>query len=129
MKNKIFIIEDTVEILDSLRELLTMEGFEIITATNGEEAMYKFYMYTPDIIITDLRMPKMDGFALIEKIKKTDNLKSVPIIVFSANVSPENESKSLEAGAALFLKKPCMIEMLLQAIRKLIGEPETKNSY
>ncbi|MBA4056254.1 MAG: DNA-binding response regulator, partial [Marivirga sp.] len=46
MKNKIFIIEDTVEILDSLRDLLTMEGFEIITAVNGEEAMYKFYMYT-----------------------------------------------------------------------------------
>ena len=120
MKKKIFIIEDTIEILENLRQLLTIEGFEINTASNGEEAMSKFCDYTPDIIITDLRMPKMDGFALIEKIKKTDALKSIPIIVFSANVSSENESQSLQAGANLFLKKPCMAERLLLSIRQFI---------
>jgi DNA-binding response OmpR family regulator len=120
MKKKVFIIEDTVEILENLKELLAIEGFEIITACNGEDAMYKFYMYTPDLIITDLRMPRMDGFALIEKIRKTDTLKSIPIIVFSANVSPENEKKSLQVGANLFLKKPCMVESLLQSIRQFI---------
>jgi len=120
MKKKIFIIEDTIEILENLREFLTIEGFEIITACNGEEAMFKFYMYTPDIIITDLRMPKMDGFTLIEKIKKTESLKSIPIIVFSANVSVENENKSLQEGANVFLKKPCTADNLLESIRQLI---------
>jgi CheY-like chemotaxis protein len=121
MKKQIMLVEDTIEALDNIKELLEMEGFEIITATNGAEAMYKFYLYRPNIIITDLRMPKMDGFALIEKIKKTEKLKSIPIIVFSANATPENEEKSLQLGAALFLKKPCPTEIILKSIHSLLG--------
>jgi len=125
MKKKILLVEDTVEALDNLRDLLTMEGFEVITATNGEDAMYKFYMYIPDIIITDLEMPKMDGFAFIEKIKKTDNLKSIPVIVFSANATAESERRSLQSGAAMFLKKPCPTETLLESINSILGNEPT----
>lgn len=121
MKKKILVVEDTAEALENLRELLEMEGFEIITATNGEDAMYKFYLYVPDIIITDLRMPKMDGLAFIEKIKKTETLRSIPIIVFSANATPENERKSLQLGAGIFLKKPCPTETLLESIHTLLS--------
>ena len=121
MTKKLLLIEDTLEALENLRDLLTMEGFEVITATNGDEALYKLYLYTPDLIITDLRMPKMDGFAFIEKVKKTDDLKSIPIIVFSANATPENEQQSLDLGAALFLKKPCPTEILLESIHNILG--------
>jgi DNA-binding response OmpR family regulator len=123
MTKKILIVEDTPEALENLKELLAMEGFEIITAANGEEAMYKFYLYTPDVIITDLRMPKMDGLALIDKIKKSDQLKNIPIIVFSANDTPEYEVKSLKLGANVFLKKPCSIEKLLDTIQSLLSMP------
>lgn len=123
MTKKILIVEDTPEALENLKELLVMEGFEIITAANGEEAMYKFYLYTPDAIITDLRMPKMDGLALIEKIKKSDHLKNIPIIIFSANDTPEYEVKSLKLGADVFIKKPCSIEKLLDAIHSLLSMP------
>lgn len=125
MKKKILLVEDTIEALDNLRDLLEMEGFEVATATNGSDAMYKFYLSMPDIIITDLRMPKMNGFALIEKIRSTDELKSIPIIVFSANATLENERMSLQSGAALFLKKPCPTEVLLEAIQSVLGRETT----
>ncbi|HTE31526.1 MAG TPA: response regulator [Chryseolinea sp.] len=120
MKKKILVVEDTFEALDNLRELLELEGFEVVTAANGAEAMYKFYLFTPDIVITDLRMPKMDGFTFIEKLKKTEALKSIPIIVFSANATSENEHNSLQSGAALFLKKPCPTEVLLKSIHSVL---------
>lgn len=121
MKKKILIVEDTIEVLTNLRDLFTMEGFEVILSVNGEEAMYKFYLYTPDLIITDLRMPKMDGFALIEKVRKTSELQAIPILVFSANATSENELRCLQLGADKFLKKPCPTEILLNAVYFLLG--------
>ncbi|HTF18509.1 MAG TPA: response regulator [Chryseolinea sp.] len=128
MSRKILLVEDTIDALVNLRDLLKMEGFEVITAENGSEAMYKFYLYTPDIIMTDLRMPKMDGFALIERIKKSDELRDIPIIVFSASATPENERKSLALGADLFLKKPCPTEVLLKSIYRLLGDEAAGDS-
>jgi CheY-like chemotaxis protein len=120
MTKKILLIEDTLEALENLRDLLTMEGFEVIMATNGAEALSKLYLYTPDLIITDLRMPKMDGFEFIKKVKTINDLRSIPVVVFSANATPENEQKSLDLGAVLFLKKPCPTEILLESITALL---------
>ena len=127
MKKKILIVEDTIEVLTNLRDLFTMEGFEVILSVNGEEAMYKFYLYTPDLIITDLRMPKMDGFALIEKVKKTIELQAIPILVFSANATSENELRCLQLGADKFLKKPCPTEILLNAVYVLLGLDQSRS--
>jgi DNA-binding response OmpR family regulator len=121
MKKKILVVEDTIEALENLRQLLELEGFEVVTAANGADAIHKFYLFTPDIVITDLQMPKMDGFAFIEEVKKTEALKSIPIIVFSANATSDNEQNSLKSGAALFLKKPCPTEVLINAIHTVLN--------
>lgn len=121
MTKKILLVEDTIEALYNLRDFLRMEGFEIITATNGTDALLKLYSYTPDLIITDLRMPRMDGFELIERVKNTAFLRSIPIIVFSANGSKENEAKSILLGAHSFLKKPSSIEAILRSIHAVLG--------
>lgn len=113
---KILVVEDTVEALQALQDLLEIEGYEVITATDGVDAMHKFYLYTPDIIVTDLRMHKMDGFELLAKIKQTEELKSIPVIVFSANATAENEQRCKQLGASAFLTKPSSIETLLECI-------------
>jgi CheY-like chemotaxis protein len=127
MKKKILIVEDTKEALDNLKDLLSLEGFEISTAVNGMDAIDKLYLYTPDLIITDLRMPKMDGFDFIEKIKRSDELKSIPVVVFSANATPENENKSMQLGALKFLKKPTPIESILSSIHEILSLADKKN--
>lgn len=115
---KILIVEDTVPALKMLRDLLEMEGYEVIPAANGEEALDKFYLYDVDVVVTDLRMPKMDGFQLLERMVKSENLKSIPVIVFSANANRENENKCIEMGAFAFLPKPIPIEKLLDCIER-----------
>ncbi len=113
---KVLVVEDTTEALNALRDLLMIEGYEVISAVNGEDAMHKFYIYTPDIVVTDLRMPKVDGFALLEKIRSSEQLRKIPVIVFSADATPENEERCKEMGAVAFLKKPSSIEALLDCI-------------
>ncbi|HMK07298.1 MAG TPA: response regulator [Flavobacterium sp.] len=121
MTKKILIVEDTKDALDNLKDLLGLEGFEISTAVNGQDALHKLYLYMPDLIITDLRMPKMDGFAFIETLKQSEEFKSIPVVVFSANATPENEKKSLEMGAIKFLKKPSAIELILSTIHEALS--------
>ncbi|HTJ53053.1 MAG TPA: response regulator [Cyclobacteriaceae bacterium] len=113
---KILLIDDTVDILENLTEFLSMEGYELITGTNGLDGLEKLNSNTPDLIITDLRMPGMDGFAFIQKIKSQESTREIPVLVFSANATPENEQKSMQLGAIRFIKKPCTVEALLQII-------------
>lgn len=120
MIKKILLIEDTIDALENLTELLHMEGYEIMTAVNGSDAFDKLSMYKPDLIITDLRMPKMDGFEFLEKIKLLPDMKSIPILIFSANATPDNEDRSIQLGAVGFLKKPCNTEILLKSIQTIL---------
>jgi CheY-like chemotaxis protein len=121
MIKKVMLVEDTLEALANLMDLLRLEGMEVIPATNGQDALDKLYLYKPDLIITDLRMPKMDGFTFIEKLKNTEEFKLIPVLVFSANATPENEKKCLDLGASKFLKKPCPTEVLLEAIHSTLS--------
>jgi DNA-binding NtrC family response regulator len=111
----ILLIDDTIDVLENLRELLIMEGYEIGTAINGEDAFNKLVNFKPDLIITDLRMPKMDGFTFLEKIKSMDHLKFIPVLLFSGDAIIENMSHQI--GAVGFLKKPCNTDLLLTTIQ------------
>lgn len=117
---KILLIDDTEPVLQNLKDLLQMEGYEIVTATNGHEGFDKLYLYNPDLIITDLRMPKMDGFVFLQKIKEQPNYKAIPILVFSANATPENEQKCLALGAIRFLNKPCSADLLIEVVQGIL---------
>jgi len=117
---KILLVEDTADVLNSLVELLQMEGYEVTSSINGCMAFDKLKLFTPNLIITDLRMPMMDGFSFIEKFKSQEDLKSIPILIFSATATPENEQKSYQLGAVGYLKKPCSTEMLLDSIRSIL---------
>jgi CheY-like chemotaxis protein len=119
-KLKILLVEDTPDVLESLLELLEMEGYEMAGATNGKAALEKLQTFTPHLIITDLRMPEMDGFTFLRNVKSNPVHNTIPVLVFSANATPENEDKSLHLGAAGFLKKPCNTDRLLEHIQTLL---------
>jgi CheY-like chemotaxis protein len=116
MSKKILLVEDTLEALDNMKELLSLEGFEVITSANGQDAFDKLYLYRPDLIITDLRMPRMDGFELITKLKESKIYRDIPIIVFSANATPDFERQAIAMGAIHFLKKPSPTDLILSTI-------------
>lgn len=114
------LVEDTPDLLENLTDTLRMEGYEVTTATNGVDALEILLTKTPDLIITDLLMPRMDGFTLVKKIKTMQNLDKVPLVIFSAK--PIDDKEAAEIGANLYIKKPCAIENLLKSISEIIYE-------
>ena len=112
------LVEDTPDLLENLTDTLRMEGYDVTTATNGLEALEILSTKIPDLIITDLLMPKMDGFTLVKKIKTMQRLGKVPLMIFSAK--PISDKEANEIGATLYVKKPCAIENLLKSIHEII---------
>ncbi|BAZ13015.1 multi-sensor hybrid histidine kinase [Calothrix sp. NIES-4071] len=118
---KLLIIDDKWENRSVLANLLSPIGFEVAEATNGEEGLHKVLEFQPDIIITDLLMPKLDGFGLIIQLRESQKfkyVKNIPIIVSSASVFETDRCRSLEVGGNDFLPKPIQAIDLFQTLRK-----------
>ncbi|MEG4231905.1 ATP-binding protein [Microcoleus sp. Pol11C3] len=113
---KILVIDDRWENRSVIVNLLTPLGFEVIEATNGKQGLNIATQAKPDLVITDLVMPEMDGFQLMEYWKTSLELKDIKIIVSSASVFETDQNQSLQAGAVDFLAKPVQAEELLEKL-------------
>jgi DNA-binding response OmpR family regulator len=122
MNKKILIVEDTPDLLQNLAEVLQMEGFGVIMCLNGKSALEQLKHHHPDLIITDLSMPDMDGFELIEAIKEQEQLIKIPIAIFSARPLQENQPRALGLGITTYIKKPCSPDDMLLSIQALLKE-------
>ncbi|MBE9165665.1 ATP-binding protein [Tychonema sp. LEGE 06208] len=119
-KCKILIIDDRWENRSVLVNLLEPIGFEIIEANNGQEGIEQALKFSPDLIITDLAMPVMDGFEFLEKVRSSPQLHNQIVIVSSASVFESDRHKSLDAGGNDFLPKPVQAEILLELLQKYL---------
>ena len=116
---KLLIVDDKWENRSVIVNLLTPIGFEVIEASNGEEGWEKTQQFHPDVVITDLVMPVMDGFEMIRWIQSSDEIKqNTVVIASSASVFQFDQQQSLEAGAADFLPKPIQASELLNKLQK-----------
>ncbi len=116
-KRTILVVDDKWENRSVIVNLLEPLGFEIIEASNGHEGITRALAAQPDLMITDLLMPVMDGFSLIQQVKKSAVLKDIAVIASSASVFESDQHKSLNAGADAFLPKPVSAENLLELLR------------
>ncbi|MDB9510310.1 CHASE3 domain-containing protein [Kamptonema animale CS-326] len=133
-KRKILVIDDRWENCSVIVNLLTPIGFEVFEAANGAEGLAKATELMPDLIITDLVMPVMDGFELLRRLRNSETLKDTIVIVSSASVFETDQYKSLDAGANAFLPKPVQVSELFELLQKKLGlswvyaEPKTSQS-
>ncbi|URD51702.1 hybrid sensor histidine kinase/response regulator [Chroococcidiopsis sp. CCNUC1] len=116
-KQKILVVDDRWENRSVIVSLLEPIGFELVEAENGREGLEKAYKFHPDLIITDLVMPLMNGFELLQKIRVSEQLSGIVAIASSASVFETNQYRSLAAGADEFLPKPIQAEILLEMLR------------
>ena len=118
---KVLIIEDDSFLQGLEASKLEKESYKVITASSGEEAMKKIYEPDIDVILLDLILPDFDGFEILKKIKTTENLKKIPVVVFS-NLSEESAiKKSQELGAIDFMvKSNFTLDELIKRIKTLI---------
>ena len=103
MQHKVLVVDDRQEIRELLADILKTRGYAVVTATNGYDALTQFALDRPDLLITDLTMPGMDGYELC---RITRGISSVPIMVITAQLGHEEKSKALAVGADAFVTKP-----------------------
>lgn len=122
MNIKILLVEDTPDLAENIADILSMEGFNVIIAHNGQQGLNMAMTDTPDLIISDVVMPQMSGFELVSKLRRDERFKDTPVILLSAKYTKEDIQEGLGAGANMYLKKPCDTDFLIDCINKLLDE-------
>jgi two-component system alkaline phosphatase synthesis response regulator PhoP len=118
---KILIAEDEREILDLLTFSLRFANFEVVTAINGEEAVIMARQEIPDLILMDVRMPRMTGYEACLQIKADPDLKEIPIIFLSAKGQVSEIQAGIQAGAVEYLLKPFSPDELTARIQTTLA--------
>lgn len=119
MATRILIVEDTAETRDIVTILLETQGFEVVVAGNGYEGIKHTLMQCPDLIITDLSMPKMDGVEMISVLRSIQKCKKVPILAVTAH-GMETAQKAIEAGANRAMVHPVEPDLFLSFVNELL---------
>ena len=117
----ILVVEDFPSILELLEITLKFKGYPVVTARNGQEAMNQIAKQRPALVITDILMPKMDGYALVYELRSHPKTNQIPIIFLSATyVTPEDKEFALSLGAVRFLEKPVDTEEFLLTVAEVL---------
>ena len=106
MPHKILVADDEPALLRLMEFVLAKQGYTLLTATNGEEALVQARRERPDLIVLDIMMPRLDGYQVAEAIRADDDLKSTPIIMLSAKAQDEDIARGVEAGVDDYVTKP-----------------------
>ena len=117
----VMIADDAEDARDLYETYLTFQGYRVVTAVDGADAVARALECHPDIIIMDLRMPRMNGWEAIWQLKGTPRTASIPIVALSAHVQDAARAAARAAGADACLTKPCLPPQLLMMVRALLA--------
>jgi len=106
MRKKVLIVDDSPSVLAILKDLLDELGFAVISANNGQEAFSHIEKSRFNMIITDLKMPVMDGIEFVKRAKASPNCKFVPVVMLSSEEDEAKIAEARKAGVSTFMKKP-----------------------
>ncbi len=120
MSARVLVVDDILPNVKLLEAKLSSEYYEVVTATNGAEALEKIKSENPDIVLLDVMMPEMDGFEVCEKIKANPEFAHIPVVMVTALTDAEDKVRGLEAGADDFLSKPINDTALMARVRSLV---------
>jgi two-component system KDP operon response regulator KdpE len=127
-KPKILIVDDDPDLRRGLKIRLRANDYETVQATDGYSAIAVAQKEQPNLIILDLGLPAGDGFTVLERLRDSDTLSSVPVIVLTARDPHFNEQKTLNAGAAAFFQKPADNHELLAVIRAALSDQRANSA-
>lgn len=123
MANKILVVDDELNLLRAVQHSLEKEGYQVVTASDGREALRLAYSEHPDLIILDVMMPELDGWQVCQWIRE---ISDVPIIMLTAKAEREDIIKGLELGADDYLVKPFSMGELLARVRAALRRARTE---
>jgi CRP/FNR family cyclic AMP-dependent transcriptional regulator len=118
---KILLVEDDAQLAENIADILILDGYIVCLAGNGDKGQQSLCGYTPDIIISDVLMPGMNGIELVQLIRKHPLYRKTPIILLSAKTTDQDIQNGKNAGANIYLKKPFDADELLRSVSKLMN--------
>jgi DNA-binding response OmpR family regulator len=121
MKKKILVIDDEPNILVTMSARLVAMGYEVLTAQDGQEGLDRARKESPDAILLDLMLPRLDGYKVCRILKFDKAFGNIPVIIFSAKGSDADKKLAEQAGADAYIVKPFDPQSFTQTIQKLIG--------
>jgi CheY-like chemotaxis protein len=117
----ILVVEDVPNILELLEVTLRFKGYPVVTATNGQEALEIIAHERPALVITDILMPKLDGYSFVQRLRTDPRFSRIPVIFLSATyVTPEDKTFAISLGAVRFLEKPVDTEEFLLTVAEVL---------
>ncbi len=121
-KKRILLADDEEDIKTVVAMFLEAEGYEVITAFDGLDALEKVRCDKPDLILLDIMMPVLDGFEVCKRLKENEETAAIPVVILSAAAHVESVNRGLKAGAKDYIVKPFEPETLLEKIEQFIGK-------
>ena len=123
-KKRILIVDDDPEICETLSDILDEEGYDVVTANDGQEALEKIRQDSFNLVITDIKMPIMDGMALLKEIEKSHT--DIEVIVITSYGNEGQQVEATRLGAYEYLNKPLKVDQLKNIIARALQMQETK---
>lgn len=121
-KKRILLVDDEKDLVETVQFRLEANGYEVISAGDGQEGFNKARSEKPDLIILDLMLPKMDGYKVCGLLKKDTRYATIPVILFTARAQSEDLKMGEEVGADAYITKPFEPQMLLGKVKELLKE-------
>lgn len=121
MNISVLAVDDSRTMRDMITLALSSEGFDVELAEDGEHGLEVLEAIDPDVIITDINMPRLDGFGFIDAVRARDETRTTPILVLTTESSAELKSRARDAGATGWIVKPFAQDKLVRALRMVTG--------
>ena len=119
---RILLVDDEPSIVKMVGKRLEVEGFEVLIATDGQDGLDKARAESPDLIVLDLMLPKLNGYEICTMLKQDSRYQKIPVVMFTAKAQEKDEKLGLECGANAYVRKPFRAQELLGKIRSLLPE-------
>ena len=120
---RILLVDDESSIIKMVGKRLEVEGYEVLVAMDGQEALAKARAEDPDLIILDLMLPKLNGYEVCRLLKFDQKFQHIPVIMFTAKAQEKDEHLGRECGAEAYIRKPFKAQELLDQIKALVRRP------
>lgn len=126
MSRKILIVEDQATMRRNVALMLQLEGHAVVTAANGLEGVEMIQSERPDLILCDVMMPEMDGYAVLRALREDDGIKHIPFVFLTAKGDRNDVREGMGLGADAYLTKPASREELLEVVNELLNRQNAR---
>lgn len=124
MLKRLLVVDDEPNLLRAVAAVLRSEGFEVMTARNGKDALLQIAKFLPDLIVSDVRMPVMDGYTLARQLRSAPHTNLIPIVFLTAKGETEDRIEGFRSGVDVYLTKPFEPDELIAVINNILNRVE-----